>query len=330
MLMLALLAVISVPLIALAMASSGVATYAPTLGEISGSSADLYAEALDKIDEPDTSSGDTLFTVTFTGMCIPGTLFGSSADGTFNRYAELGVDFFENLRGILTNDGCTVMPLGCVLATGEYDRIVKTDNPSYWVRGESWHAELLSEAGADIVPMLSGTLLDYGNSGFDATKNAVLEAGMTPITEGAYSIAVQDRLLAIRFIDASGADPASYAQSIAGDRAAADILIVAVSGFSELSDEASRELAHSLIDAGAMCVVGIDGGGLGETEKYGDGEIFYSLGTLLDGTGLSENGESLILQLTLRKSDSGELKLTSHTLMCSYDVLHWTPEIKAS
>lgn len=328
--MLALLAAITVPLIALAMASSGMATYAPTLGELAAS-ADVSPDAnvLAKIEEPDTAAGDTLFTITFTGVCVPGTLFGSSLDGTFNKFAEIGEDFFANLRGILSSDGCTVMPLGCVLATGDYDRVVKTENPAYWIRGESSHAALMAGAGADIVPMFSASLYDYGISGFEATEASIADAGMTPVGEDVIAIPVGDRSLALRFIDVGEADGdalTDYRQAVSADRESSDFVIIAVNGLGKLSRAEAQEISRSMIDAGAMCVVGIDGEADYEKEAYGGGEIFYSLGTLIDGTGLS-GGESVLLQLTLRESESGELSVTSHELVCSFDVLDWTPEI---
>lgn len=323
---------VSFALIVTGVLSSSKPTYTPPLGEVEGNGAvDVGAENLAHITEPDMALGKTVYTFTFTGVCTPGSLFGSSSDGTFNHAANESRDFFKNIRKILTADGCTVMPLGCVLASNEYDRVVKTEKPAYWLRGESSFAEILHSGGADLIPMMSEALYDYGNAGFAATGKAIADAGMTGISSSAtVSLTVSRKTVTVRFINVNESNYASadsLRETVAAEVSKTDLMIVAVSGLSSLSREDASTLMRAAIDAGAAAAIGIDGGEIGESEKYGGGEIFYSLGTLIDGTGLSESASSLLLQLTVRESADGTLTLTSHTVECRSDVFSWIPEI---
>ncbi len=113
--------------------------------------------------------------LTFAGSVIPGgteQTFGHPA-GFEAFFRQSGADIpLEGLRSLFSGDDLTCVSLGCVL-TG--DGMNADPYRSHRYRGLPEYAEIFSNSSVELVSMGDDHLLDYRQSGFDATAEAVGE-----------------------------------------------------------------------------------------------------------------------------------------------------------
>jgi len=199
------------------------------------------------------------------------------------------------------------------------DPATDLDLASRQCRGLDSYATFLALAGVAVVNVANNHCAQHGSSAFAATVQTCRAAGMTVVgtpadfTEAA-AIPVGDR----RVVFLGWSDrPRQYAREtppyneladhapeiIRAARTHADVVLVSVhwgDEFVQVPAERERQVARSLIDAGATIVVGHHPHVLREVEEYRHGLIAYSLGNFVgDMTWNSDTrvGACLVVEL---------------------------------
>lgn len=186
-------------------------------------------------------------------------------------------------------------------------------------------APALARAGFDVVSLANNHILDYGVAGLDDTMAALRDAGIRfggagrTLDDARQPVYLDVRgsriaFLAYSFIHSDFAASSTRAGTAFGDeqrlcadvraaRARSDAVLVSLHWGKQWSDTArpdQRLLAHAIIDAGAVAVIGHHPHVLQGIERYRDGVIVYSLGNFTFGLRNRRVTRSAIAELLLR------------------------------
>ncbi len=255
-------------------------------------------------------------TVTFLGDC---TLGGeesarNNALGFVRRVEENGLDFpLRNLSVLTSRDDLTVANLEGVLT----DRALKKVEKKYNFSGPTTYTGILASGGVDCVTLANNHSHDYGEEGYQDTKNALDAAGICYFgTDGMAVWQNEDGLLI-------GFTGVSY--SLSGDRAkrfarqvellrsmgCAAIITVMHAGTEYAytpPDEYQRQITERALKNGVDLLVGHHPHVVQGYEILGNMPVVYSLGNCsFGGTTHAKDSDALVLQADLRFEDS-ELK----------------------
>ena len=95
------------------------------------------------------------------------------------------------------------------------------------------------------------------------------------------------------------------------------MLYITDSEVSYTPSEIKQSLFRAYIDAGADLIVGTNASIIQPSEKYGDGFIVYSLGTLIDGASKYGEKYSVLLSVELRSNEDGIVDVLFDILLLS-------------
>jgi poly-gamma-glutamate synthesis protein (capsule biosynthesis protein) len=162
-------------------------------------------------------------------------------------------------------------------------------------------ADIVRSLGFDWVSLANLPAADLGEAGLRSTTGAleiagVLHAGAGPDRAAALRPAVVgqgSRAAALIAVDlAQVADSGQLLDAVRRARQQAPVVIVAVAdgggGSSDEPASRTRQIAHDVIDAGAVMVIGHGPPGVRGVELYKGHPIFYSLGHFADDAGRGE------------------------------------------
>lgn len=193
-----------------------------------------------------------------------------------------------NLEGPLTARGSAATAAG-----GE--RFAFAPARAAWLHGR-----------VDVVSLANNHALDEGEAGRDDTVRALRGAGVAAAFAG-HDATVERRgrrvtVLARAFApdaDLDGADAAALVAAVA--RAPRPTIVSLHWGHTGLLTPSpdQRALAHRLVDAGAVAVVGHGPHTLQGVERYRHGVIAYSLGNLAFGCACTDVRDALVLHFTI-------------------------------
>lgn len=187
------------------------------------------------------------------------------------------------------------------------DRGTPTANKKYTFRAKPERVEVLQTLGTDIVLLANNHVFDYGADAFVDTLSVLEEAGIPYVGAGrnleeackpycfewdgikiAYVAATRAekyKLTPEATADTPGVlrcyDPERFLQVIEEAASQADYVVASVhfgTEYEAMADDAQRELAYAMIDAGADAVIGSHAHVIQGMEFYQGKPIIYNLG----------------------------------------------------
>lgn len=187
------------------------------------------------------------------------------------------------------------------------DRGTPTANKKYTFRAKPERVEVLQTLGTDIVLLANNHVFDYGADAFADTLSVLEEAGIPYVGAGrnleeackpycfewdgikiAYVAATRAekyKLTPEATADTPGVlrcyDPERFLQVIEEAASQADYVVASVhfgTEYEAMADDAQRELAYAMIDAGADAVIGSHAHVIQGMEFYQGKPIIYNLG----------------------------------------------------
>lgn len=228
-------------------------------------------------------------TITATGDCTLGKTQDHSYEGSFYAYYDsYGADyFFEDVRDVFASDDMTIVNLECVLSTAT-ERVEKTFN----LKGEPEYVGIMTGSSVEACSLGNNHTYDYGEAGFQETKQVLDEAGITYAfldQEGMYTTAdgIKVGIVSASLLNQSSDRTDKLKSQIADLRnEGADVVIACCHWGVEREyypTEYQRSTAHDLIDAGADLIIGNHPHVLQGVEIYEGKVICYSLGNFCFG-----------------------------------------------
>lgn len=264
-------------------------------------------------------TGGTTVTLSFVGSCILGMDENDGYDGSFGEYYDnYGAGyFFQNVKSIFEGDDLTVASLESTLTLSDTrqdrDRALRAD-PSY--------ADILTQGGIDATDVANDHIYDYGNEGYVDTLANLDNAGIgrfgfdNVLTTQVSGTALPNATIQSSIVEQDGIsiglvgvwqdseqDYETMALNSVNEleEQKAQIIVVMVHWSSEdpsIPDDGQISLAHSLINAGADLIIGIQPQALQGIECYQGKYIVYSLGSFLSGGTAPESMDTMIFQQT--------------------------------
>ena len=264
-------------------------------------------------------TGGTTVTLSFVGSCTLGTDENDGYDGSFGEYYDnYGAGyFFQNVKSIFEGDDLTVASLESTLTLSDTrqdrDRALRAD-PSY--------ADILTQGGIDATDVANDHIYDYGNEGYVDTLANLGNAGIgrfgfdNVLTTQVSGTALPNAAIHSSMVEQDGIsiglvgvwqDSEQDYESMALDSVnelqeqKAQIIVVMIHWSSEdpsIPDDGQISLAHSLINAGADLIIGIQPQAMQGIECYQGKYIVYSLGSFLSGDTAPESMDTMIFQQT--------------------------------
>lgn len=204
--------------------------------------------------------------------------------------------FFSGVLDLLEQDDLTIANLETTLSN-ETKQAEKYDiGNNYWFNGKPEYAHILKAGSVEIANLANNHSYDYGQKGYDATRQALTDAG---IEYFGYTEALYKEIKGIRIGMAGFNQLGEYEQGLDMDvfKAEVEALIKKLRGECDLVianfhwgkeykykyEELQKELAYIAIDSGADLVIGHHPHVLQFIEQYNGKYIAYSLGNFCFG-----------------------------------------------
>ena len=239
------------------------------------------------VDE-ETQQTPTSVRVTLVGDCTLGTDENFDYSTSVNAYFEnYGADYFlQNVRSIFEQDDLTIVNFEGTLTTSEE----RCEN-LYAFKGDPSFVSILSGSSVEAATIANNHSHDYGEQGFEDTKNNLMNAGITPF--GYDTTAVVDAngvkvgLVGIYELYDHLEREQQLKDNIAKVKQDGAQLIIVVFHWGnekETSPDSNEiTLGHMAIDEGAHLVVGHHPHVIQPVEKYKGRYIAYSLANFCFG-----------------------------------------------
>ncbi|MCD8323693.1 MAG: CapA family protein [Clostridiales bacterium] len=278
---------------------------ADTLSEDSSEESEISG-SVTEVTEPEILT----LTITATGDCTLGVTQDQSYEGSFTEYYNArGEDyFFDDLRCIFESDYFTLINLECVLTTAT-ERVEKTFN----LKGAPEYVGILTGSSVEAASMGNNHTYDYGEEGFQETKQVLEEAGITYAYSDQSGTYVTDDGVTVGMVSANLLSQSeekldTLKEQIAALREEGADVIIACCHWGIEKDyypsDYQQTTAHELIDAGADLVIGNHPHVLQGVEVYEGKVICYSLGNFCFGGNKNPSDKNtMIFQQTFTIAD---------------------------
>ena len=286
--------------------------------------------------EAPTEPPEVSYLFSFAGDCT----LGSNRDkwnAASSFIQTIGEDYdypFANVREYFENDDMTLVNLEVVLADGGNSK-----GKLFTFRGPTAYAEILTGSSVEAVTIANNHSMDYGQEGYDSTKDVLDAAGVGYVEAYSSTIITLDSGLVVGLYAIDG--------SVAGiqkDKAVegvkqlkedgAELIIVAAHWGNEgkyRPNASQQDVGKALIDAGANIIWGHHPHVLQKIEEYNGGIIYYSLGNFSFGgnTNPRDKDSAIVQQEVIRASDGtvklGEMKLIPCSISSVADRNNYQP-----
>jgi len=219
-----------------------------------------------------------------------------SFDHMFERKEGDYAYFFSGVVDILEQDDLTIANLETTLSN-ETEKAEKYDyGNNYWFNGKPEYANILKAGSVEIANLANNHTYDFGQKGYDATRQALKDAG---IEYFGYTETLIKEVKGVRIGMAGFNQLGEYEQGLDMDvfkaetkelikklREECDLVIANFHWGKEYKykhEDLQKELAYMAIDAGADLVIGHHPHVLQPIEKYKGKYIAYSLGNFCFG-----------------------------------------------
>lgn len=261
------------------------------------------------------------FILTFAGDCT----MGSTADrwnygSGFIKVVGENYDYpFANVAEYFKNDDFTIINFEGVLAESG-----QAADKRFAFRGPLAYTNIMTGSSVEAVTLANNHTMDFGTAGYESTRNAMEQAGITYVEKdssaiyktesgltvglygAAFSINVKDMTAQIKQLREKGAE----------------VVICAFHWGEEgrYRPTASQERqARAAIDAGADIVYGHHPHVLQKIEHYGDGVIFYSMANFsFGGNSSPKDYDTVLLQQEIIRDLDGTISMGElHIIPCS-------------
>jgi len=225
--------------------------------------------------------------LSFIGDSLIGTYKGQNFPGNFRNLLENNsYNYpFKYVSGIFKNDDYTVANGENVFTDNDLNPIEKNYNPAYWYYAPSRFANVYKVSSIEVVSIMNNHSNDYGNIGYNDTKEAIKDAGLILGAEDPVIIEKDD--IKIGIICTNLFHRSQYDEclkKIKNIRDEVNYLIIYFHGGTEYLFSPTDEIieySHGFIDNGADLVIGCHPHVLEPREIYKDKRIIYSLGSFL-------------------------------------------------
>lgn len=284
------------------------------------------AETTAAANEQLSSSTDDV-TLTFLGVCSPGSPLGTMAYGSLNATAQKeGADyFFSGLYDVLAKDDLTLAATNCVLTD-----TVSTKSLS--CAGPAANADIYQDGSIEFVSLASPMETVYEEDLLEETRSAlearsIQHAGNESTTY--FSFAEIDVAVYCTYIT-KGKDPTTDRANILAASETAGYVIVYFWCDEVQSGDVDPWLSyylHQLADAGAQLIVGCGNSEVLPVEEYQSTKIVYSLGTVIDGSSFQKGNSTALLRVTLYPDSAGTVTAKTEWIYCSTSENRWQPQI---
>ena len=253
------------------------------------------------------------FLLTFAGDCTLGST-PSTENAQLGFVKTVGEDYgypFRNVLEYVTEDDFTFVNLEGPLCDGGYPA-----EKRFTFRGPTVFTRILTENSIEAVSLANNHTMDYGQTGYDSTREALDAAGVPYVERDSSLLVTLDEGLTIGIYGAVyySLDEARICAGIAELREqGADLVIFAPHWGSEggyRPTPEQQEVGRAAIDAGADLVVGSHPHVLQPIEAYGEGIIFYSLGNFaFGGNGAPKDMDTALIQQEVLRNADGSISL---------------------
>lgn len=268
-----------------------------------------------------TEPPETRYTITFTGDCT----LGSNRDKWNAGYSfiqTIGENYdypFEKVRHIFESDDLTLINLEVVLADEG-----SSSGKLFTFRGPTAYSQILTGSSVEAVTLANNHARDYGESGYNSTKQTLDEAGVAYVEVYSSTLITLDDGLVVGLYAIDGS-----VSSIDKDKAVegirqlkedgAELIIVAAHWGNEGTYRANAhqlDIGKALIDAGAHIIWGHHPHVLQPIEAYNGGIIYYSLGNFsFGGNSNPRDKDSAIIQQEIIRDREGNVSLGEMTII---------------
>lgn len=253
------------------------------------------------------------FLLTFAGDCTLGSA-PSTENAQLGFVKTVGEDYgypFRNVLEYVTEDDFTFVNLEGPLCDDGYPV-----EKRFTFRGPTAFTRILTENSIEAVSLANNHTMDYGQAGYDSTRNALDAAGVPYVERDSSLLITLDRGLTVGIYGAVyySLDTERICAGIAELREqGADLVIFAPHWGSEGGYRPTPEqqkVGCAAIDAGADLVIGSHPHVLQPIEKYGSGIIFYSLGNFaFGGNGAPGDMDTALIQQEVLRNPDGSITL---------------------
>ena len=263
---------------------------------------------------------ETSYLLTFTGDST----IGCAPNMEFNAYGYthvVGEDYeypFRNVAEYFRNDDLTLVNLESVLA----EKGVGTPAPNTFVfRAPTAYVNILTSSSVEAVTLANNHYMDYGDGGYESTKQTLADAGVTYVEQnGSVIYTTESGLVVGLYAAAFLRYDDDMRNEIADLRSKGAQLIVAALHWGNEGQyrptEEQKNWGHTLIDAGVDIVWGHHSHVLQPIEEYNGGIIYYSLANFtFGGNTWPRDPDTAVLQQEVIVSSDGTVKLGKLTII---------------
>lgn len=269
---------------------------------------------------------DGVVTLTFLGACAPGSPLGTASYGSLNSAAEKEGNgyFFKKLQKYLAADDLTLAANTCLFTD------VDAATASLSCAAPRSGASVYADGSIEFVSLASPENRAAGKDISAESAEALAEAGVQAAAADAVSY-FDLKGLTVAVLTTELVKNGNLYTDIAAVREAAkkaDFTVVYFWTAENDSHTPPEWLTYSvrrLAMEGASLLVGCGSSELLPVEEYEGATIVYSLGNLLDGTGVATDNTAALLRLTLSRGEDGALVQSSSIIPCYSYKQPWQP-----
>ena len=279
--------------------------------------------AADAVPEP---ADDPNVTITFLGACAPGSPLGTASYGSLNASAEKeGYSyFFRKLAKFFERDDLTLAANTCLFTDAD------AASASLSCAAPRKGASVYADSSIEFVSLASPLNREGGKDISGESADSLAAAGVQAGEAG--SISYFDlKGITVAVLSTELVKNGNLYTDIASVREAVQKADFTVVYFwtedidSHTPPEWLSYAVRRLAMEGASLLVGCGSSTLLPMEVYEGATIAYSLGNLLDGTGVDTENTSALLRLTLSRDESGALLPSFDVIPCYTYQQPWQP-----
>jgi poly-gamma-glutamate synthesis protein (capsule biosynthesis protein) len=225
---------------------------------------------------------------------------------------------FSMVKYLYEDADFTIVNLECVIA--EYN---VPQNKTFRLRANPDYVNILVEGGIDCAALGNNHTMDYGQRGYDETKEILAAAGVGVAPDGGTALFTTESGLTIGVYSKNTVSEANVRSAAATlKEQGAELIIMALHWGDEGSyrkTASQRQIARAAIDAGAHIVMGTHPHTLQETEIYNGGYIYYSLGNwTFGGHNNPRDKDTVLALLTVKRDVDGNISVVgAENIPCS-------------
>ncbi|MBR0085170.1 MAG: CapA family protein [Lachnospiraceae bacterium] len=274
------------------------------------------------------------------GDCLLASYKGIVGDGNFAAKAlehDWGY-FFDGVDEIFKADDFTIVNLECVLC--DNPNVYPTDKGggvAYWYIGPTENTNILTTASVEVCSVANNHSYDYGQTGFDDTKQAVLDAGMEYGYEDHTAYLEKDGFtiaLICHGLWYEGQET-SIIYRIHEAEQYSDFQVVYYHGGTERvnqPEEWRKRSSRKLVEAGADLVIGAHPHVIQPMEEYNGVLIVYYMGYFVFGYEGHPQNRTIVLtsEITLDRQTHETVSVDNEIIPCyiyTGDRNEWQPTI---